>query len=154
MGFGAVVMMLALPADLFGRVPALSGELHAESGQVAVVDGQTLRLRDTTIRLAGIHAPPRGQTCRDDRGAAYDCGGAASAALAGLVRGRLITCTLNGRDEAGFAQALCEAGGTEVNRALVAGGWARAVPPASFASEEEQARKLRRGLWQSEAAGF
>eukprot|EP01035_Chromulina_nebulosa_P055109 gene55109-75519_t len=68
-GFGALVMMLALPADLFGRVPVLSGELHAESGQVAVVDGQTLRLHETTVRLAGVLAPPRGQGCRDGAGA-------------------------------------------------------------------------------------
>lgn len=155
-GFGALVLvlMLALPADLFGRVPTLSSELHAESGQVAVVDGQTLRLRDTTIRLAGILAPPRGQSCRDDRGGAYDCGAAASAALAVILRGRLIACTLSGRDAAGFPQALCEAGGAEVNRALVAGGWARALTTASFGPEEQTARKARRGLWQSEASGF
>jgi endonuclease YncB( thermonuclease family) len=153
-GFGAVVMMLALPANLFGRAPVLSGELHAESSQVAVVDGQTLRLREITIRLAGILAPPRGLACRDPAGSAYDCGAAASAALASLLRGRLIACMLNGRDEAGFPQALCEAGGTEINRALVEGGWARAVAAASFGNEEQAARMARRGLWRGEAAGF
>jgi endonuclease YncB( thermonuclease family) len=153
-GFGAVVMMLALPADLFGRVPALAGELHAESGQVAVVDGQTLRVRETTIRLQGVLAPPRGQGCRDADGTGYDCGAASSAALAALVRGRLIACTLNGRDEAGFPQALCEAGGADVNRALVAGGWARAVANAAFGAEELAARTARRGLWRGETPGF
>lgn len=146
-GFGAVVMMLALPADLFGRVPVLTGEMHAESGQVAVVDGQTLRLRETVIRLQGVAAPPRGQGCRDAAGAGYDCGAAASAALAGLVRGRTVSCQLNGRDENGFPQARCEAGGAEVNRALVAGGWARAVTPAGFTAEESAARGAKLGLW-------
>jgi endonuclease YncB( thermonuclease family) len=64
-----------------------------------------------------------------------------------------VECRLNGRDAAGFTQAMCESGGTALNRALVLGGWARA-PIAraseghvSFGPEEADARLERRGFW-------
>lgn len=156
-GLGAAVVMIALPAALFGRVPALTGTLSAEPAHVAVVDGQTLRLHDAVIRLLGIAAPPRGLSC-EAAAPGYDCGAAASAALATLVRGRPVTCHLNGRDARGFPLGHCSAGGVDLNQALVREGWARAradaaagaMPPA-FAVAEQQARQAGRGLWQGGA---
>lgn len=150
---GAGVVMLAMPAALFGRVPALTGTLSAEPADVAVIDGQTLRLHEAVIRLLGISAPPRGLAC-DHTAPGYDCGAAAGAALAGLVRGHPVTCHLNGRDARGFALGRCEAMGVDINQALVHSGWARAradaaagaMPPA-FAEAERQARTAERGLW-------
>ncbi len=144
---GAAVMIVSLPSDLFGRVPVLSGVVNADAPQVAVVDGGTLRLRDTVVRLKGVGAPARGQAC--GTGAArFDCGASASQALAALVHGHVVTCQLAGRDIAGFPEARCEAGGTDINRALVAGGWARS-DAAEFAEVEAIARSSRLGLWQS-----
>lgn len=150
---GAGIVMLALPAALFGRVPALSGTIAAEPADVAVIDGQTIRLHTTVIRLLGIGAPPRGLRC-EQAAPGYDCGAAASTALAALVRGQPVTCHLNGRDARGFALGRCEARGVDLNQALIAAGWARAradaaagaMPPA-FALAEQQARAAGRGLW-------
>lgn len=146
--FGAFVVLLGLPSDLFGRVPSPSGNLTADATRVAVIDGDTLRLQETIIRLQGVQAPPRGRTCHRADGTDFDCGAAAVAALADMVRGRTVTCHLTGRDGAGFTQAMCEVGETDLNRKLVADGWARAradVP--AFSDEESRARNDQRGLW-------
>ena len=151
--FGAFVVLLGLPSDLFGRVPSPSGNVTSEASGVAVVDGDTLRLRDAVIRLQGVEAPPRGRVCRRADGAQFDCGAAAVAALADLVRGRTVICHMAGRDGAGFTQGRCEAGETDLNRRLVSEGWARAradVP--AFSEEEARARSEQRGLWRAGAA--
>ncbi|MDE2197661.1 MAG: thermonuclease family protein [Rhodospirillales bacterium] len=145
-----VVMMLAMPSELFGRVPRLGGTLTAASPEVAVVDGQTLVLHRTVVRLAGIAAPSRGTQCRlpglAGSAATQDCGAAAAAALASLVRGHDIACRLDGRDGEGFARGRCEADGTGLNRTLVEQGWARARG-AGLAPAEREARAAKRGLW-------
>ena len=146
---GAVVMLTGLPADLFGRVPVLSGSLRADSAEVAVIDGHTLRLQRTVVRLAQVTAPARGQSCAGP-GGPYDCGAAAAAALAGLVQGHQIVCTLHGRDPAGLPEARCDAAGADLGRAVVAAGWARAEGP-ELTTLEERARAQRLGLWQGGA---
>ncbi len=151
--FGAFVVLLGLPSDLFGRVPNPSGSISAEASHVAVIDGDTLRLHESIIRLQGVEAPPRGKSCQRIDGATFDCGAAAVAALADLVRDRTVTCHLAGRDSAGFTQGMCEAGETDLNRRLVAQGWARAradVP--AFSDEEQHARSEQRGLWRGGVA--
>lgn len=141
---GAVLVLLALPSDLFGRVPTPSGILTADPQHVAVIDGETLRLRDTVIHLDGIKAPPRGQPCQGTR----DCGAAATDALEDLVRDRTVECSLTGRELSGYIKATCDAGGVQLNRALVASGYAKARTAADpFGAVEATARQSRLGLW-------
>jgi endonuclease YncB( thermonuclease family) len=148
---GAVILM-SDPASLFGRVPAPAGTLSAGPRQVAVVDGSTLRLGETVLRLRGVLAPTRGRLCHDGEGRSYDCGAAAAEALAALVRDRPVACHLAGRDASGVVEAACEAEGTDLNRALIAAGWARASGESpSLRAAEGDARAARRGLWASEA---
>jgi endonuclease YncB( thermonuclease family) len=150
---GAAAVLLAVPGTLFGRAPAVSGTITADAEQVAVIDGDTLRLRETVIRLRGIDAPPRGRVCRQPGGANFDCGVAAAEALAGMVRARPVACRLSGRDANGLPEGSCESAGADLNRALVAGGWARAGNDAPLlAGDESEARGQRRGLWQSDGA--
>ncbi len=149
---GAAAILLSLPADLFGRVPPLIGAVRAGAADVAVIDGGTLRLNATVLRLAGVAVPPRGLACRSALGAPFDCGASAARALAGLVRGRDMLCQLQGRDGAGFAQARCSTSATDINRAVVLSGWARVQASGDgadpeLAAAERQARAARRGLW-------
>ena len=156
-GVGAGAILLSAPSNLFGRVPAPSGVLSAEAGAVSVVDGDTLLLRETVVRLRGVLAPGRGTSCQGVRGEILDCGGEAARGLAAIVRGRDLACRLVGRDERGFVQADCLAGPTDVNRAIVAAGWARVSPEDSAAAarlrqDEQSARTARLGLWLDMAA--
>lgn len=145
----AGMLMIALPADLFGRASGIATTISAESPQVAVIDGDTLRLRDTLIRLQGVTAPTRGHACQDAAGGTFDCGEAAGRALANLVRGRAVSCQIDGRDRRGFAQAQCVAGGTDLARAMVVAGWAAASPDANgLMVAESEARQRGLGLWQ------
>ena len=97
-----------------------AGQIHANATDVAVLDGETLRLGADIVRLAGVVAPSRLETCRDASGAAADCGAAATAALAALVRGKDVTCEIVGTDPAGRPTAACAAGGAALNPALLA----------------------------------
>ena len=157
-------LWLGLPAGLLvagaALVPAVSGlvaaqrpplpalTLTADATQVAVVDGDTLRLRDTVIRLLGVAAPARGTGCGQASDAPIDCGGRASVILAGLVSHGTTECRLDGRDDSGRPLGLCRSGGVEINRAVVESGWATAGPdqPALDVAEHA-AQAQRRGLW-------
>ncbi len=122
--------------------------LDAQPAQVAVVDAGTLRLQDHVVRLLGVDPPVRGTTCQASDGKGFDCGAAATNALAALVRETPVACKLNGHDEIGRPFAVCQASGTELNRAVIAAGYARAdrAQPA-LKREEDIARTEHRGLW-------
>ncbi len=147
---GAVALFLILlvsPAELLGRVPPLTGSMSAVPARVAVVDGETLLLNDTVIRLDGVSAPHRGQACSAAEGAG-DCGSQSAKALAAMLRDREVLCRFNGRDHEGFPRAVCDAGGQELNRAMVRSGWARArADMPGLLAEEAQARASGLGLW-------
>lgn len=148
LGTGALVMV-GMSTDLMGRVSSGPERVTAPPGATAVVDGDTLRLDGRVVRLRGVQAPMRGDVCRNGG----DCGAAATIALAGLVRDRSVECLLSGRDSMGRPFARCEANGSDLSRAIVASGWARAQPgDMGLADLELSARRQRAGLWAYQAA--
>jgi endonuclease YncB( thermonuclease family) len=143
---GAVALAgLGLPASLLGSAPA-EQDWTAAAASVRVVDGDTLRLGERTLRLSGLLSPERGQTCRTAGGVGFDCGATAAEALARLVQGRDLSCHLKGRDGFGRPLGHCVAGDVQVNAALIASGWALADGTA-MATLEAEARRAGRGLW-------
>lgn len=132
----------AWPADTAASGPARV--ISALPDKVAVIDGGTLRLDGEVVRLSDIEAPARGQSCA----AGPDCGGRATAVLASLVDRRPVACRVSGYDRMGRPWGRCDAGGRDVNIALVAAGWARAETPDLDAAEAD-ARSHRRGIWLS-----
>jgi endonuclease YncB( thermonuclease family) len=153
LGLGAIVAVLSLVPvrDMFGRTPPPPvAHLSADPTQIAVVDGATLRLRDVVVRLFGLEAPARGEACRGADGTGFDCGAAATNALNDMVRSRPVDCQIAGRDAMGHALGTCSASGRDLNRAIVAAGWARVDSDApDLVAEEGEARSQRRGLWAS-----
>jgi endonuclease YncB( thermonuclease family) len=131
--------------------PGAPDHLDAQPAQVAVVDGGTLRLQNRVVRLLGVDPPSRGTTCKASDGTGFDCGAAATNALAALVQQTPVACRLSGHDDMGRPYAICEASGTELNQAVVAAGWGRAddLLPA-LKGDEATARAQRRGLWAAE----
>jgi endonuclease YncB( thermonuclease family) len=130
--------------DLFGHTPVATRTVAARPSEIAVIDGGTLRMNRQVVRLLGVDPPERGESC----GAATDCGTAAANALAGLVREKPVSCALRGQDSMGRPLGACHAAGTDINRAVIAAGWARADTDGSDLREAERsARAGRLGLW-------
>lgn len=136
---------MAIIAALFlltARAPWKEQEML--EGSARVVDGDTILLAATRIRLAGIDAPELAQTCENSVGE-YACGREARTALNQLVAGRRVTCTSSGSDRYGRMLALCRVGDTDLNRTMVEQGWA--VAYGDYERTEADARRARRGLW-------
>jgi endonuclease YncB( thermonuclease family) len=130
-------------------------EVGAERIEVATagiraVDGDTLAIGATRLRLHGIDAPELHQECRDGR-RALRCGEMAREQLKDLLRGApRLSCVLLDRDHYGRHVARCtRSDGLEVNRAMVRQGWALpyvAYGGSAYAGEMRQARSDRLGL--------
>lgn len=138
-------MRRAAFALILVALPALAADL---SGPARVVDGDTLHIGETKIRLHGIDAPESRQECRRD-GATWPCGTEATAALRAMTEGRTVDCEDLGRDRYGRTIARCRAGGIDVAGALVAQGLALAYRRFSedYVPAEDEARTARRGMW-------
>lgn len=131
----------------------LSSPASAEvlSGPATVIDGDTLTIGDTTVRLYGIDAPELDQTCQ--RGsAAWPCGSEVKGQLAALVAGQSVACAVRGVDDFGRSLAVCHLGYLELNSLLVEEGWATAFRRYSidYLAEEARARTAKKGIWASD----
>ena len=87
-------------------------------GPATVVDGDTLDVGGTRVRLHGVDAPESGQSCVD-QGARWPCGRRATRALAGRLGGRTVVCEERDRDRYGRIVAVCRQGGRDINAWLV-----------------------------------
>ena len=113
-----------------------------------VHDGDTVTCLDETqrprkIRLVGIDAPELDQPFgRESR-----------SALAGKLTGGLVRVDDRGRDQHGRTLGTLFVGDRNVNRELVADGWAWVFdgfsPDPALLDAESAARSARRGLWAS-----
>ena len=142
----AAVPGLAPQAPPPAASPLPEGPLQADPTDIHVVDGETLRLQGQVVRLEGLQAPSRGETCADTAGQGFDCGVAAADRLAHLVANHALVCELHGQDVFRRPLAICEANGKVLNAMLVSSGWALASSE-NFSEAEARARQAGRGLW-------
>jgi endonuclease YncB( thermonuclease family) len=87
---GGVALALAGVALGFGGY-LKPREYIAPSEDVSVIDGDTLKVQDVTLRLDGIDAPELDQRCLDN-GAFEACGERSHYALMEMISGNLIVC--------------------------------------------------------------
>ncbi|WGT49668.1 thermonuclease family protein [Thioclava nitratireducens] len=122
------------------------------TGIPRVVDGDTLVVANTRVRLFGIDAPEAKQSCKTTQGVRWACGQAATAELQRLA-GRGVRCTGNEQDRYGRLIAICRAGGRDLNAEMVARGAAFAYRryALDYVGQEERARRAGLGIWQGEA---
>ncbi|MDE8652253.1 thermonuclease family protein [Novosphingobium album (ex Liu et al. 2023)] len=121
------------------------------SGKAIAVDGDSLEMSGARIRLFGIDAPEKGQTCRRD-GADWSCGKDAADLLASLVDGLEITCERKATDTFSRIVAVCVAEGVDLGRVMIEAGFAVALPQFSdlYVPAESRARSLHLGIWNAE----
>lgn len=126
---------------------ALTGQWIA--GPAHIIDADTLDIAGTRLRLAGVDAVELHQRCITRDGAPWPCGERARAALATLIADQAVSCRTQGADVYRRQLARCYLGRRDLNRWLVAHGWAVAYgrDAALFVGAEAQARRARRGVW-------
>ncbi len=129
---------LAAPGDVFW-------------GTARAKDGDSLVVGSREVRLFGVDAPEFDQTCKR-AGTNWQCGTEAAEKLAALVTGREVRCVSSGEDQYERTLATCTVGQVDVNRTMVATGFAVAFRRYStdYVSAEDSAKVNRRGLWSGE----
>ncbi len=114
----------------------------------SVIDGDTIVLDGKRIRLFGIDAPEKSQPCQVQK-AAVACGIIARNALIGFVTGATVQCDREDVDRYGRDVSRCYAEGYDLSAGMVRDGLAVAYRQysLSYVSEEENAKRLKRGMW-------
>lgn len=113
------------------------------------MDGDTLVLGDTRIRLFGIDAPEMLQNCTDTHGTEWGCGAWSKAVLERLTQGG-VSCDARDIDRYGRTVAVCVgADGDDINAAMVAAGAAYAYEKYArdYIETEATARAGGYGIW-------
>jgi len=130
----------------------LSGGAMADDflGQASVVDGDTLEIHGTRIRLWGVDAPESSQLCRGDDSLQYRCGAEAANDLDSYIGRRPVNCVPLNLDQYGRTVATCSVSGSDLGEWLVRNGLALDWPQYSrgrYDAAQHDAERAGRGIW-------
>ncbi|ANW00814.1 thermonuclease family protein [Bradyrhizobium icense] len=130
----------------------LSGIARADdmAGQASVIDGDTLEIHGTRIRLWGVDAPESSQLCRGEDSSQYRCGAKTATELDAFIARRPVNCSHVNLDPYGRVVATCSVGGTDLGEWLVRKGLALDWPQYSkrqYDGAQRAAEHAGRGLW-------
>lgn len=124
------------------------------SGIARVKDGDTIQINQTSIRLFGIDAPEKKQSCYPDwslESSAYMCGETSTKALNEMVMNKIVTCTQKpGKDKYNRLLAVCiTSDGKDLGEEMVRSGNAVAYKKYSldYKKVEDDARNNNKGIW-------
>jgi endonuclease YncB( thermonuclease family) len=139
------ILRLALVAALLAS-PVFAVEV---TGIPRIVDGDTVEIGQTKIRLSGIDAPETDQICLDAKAEKWACGVVARDELVKRSNGQAWECTTTGTDRFGRSLANCFIEGEDVSAWMVRSGWALSFVRYSHAydMDEVAARDAHAGLW-------
>ena len=141
-GAVATLIAIALIAGLAALVWPPPGSI---SGRAVAVDGDTLKIDATRIRLIGLDAVELDQTCADGNGVDWPCGQKARALLDKLTDHGTAKCIADGRDRYRRVLAHCSVDGADLGEEMVRGGWA--VAELEYGLALAEARLNGRGIW-------
>jgi endonuclease YncB( thermonuclease family) len=136
----ALTVLIAAPLNANGETVA---------GHASIVDGDTLVVQGTVIRLHGLDAAESGQRCISVDKRIARPGDDAEERLTALTRPS-VTCTGSLHDDYGRLIAKCStADKVEINRALVAEGlaWAYVKFSGDYVKDEAKAKDAGLGIW-------
>jgi len=117
-----------------------------------VKDADSIVVNRVEIRLYGIDAPEFNQECKNKHGQSYACGEMATKALRNLLLKNRVNCEIKGKDQYQRLLGVCRRGVVNINRYLVARGWAIAYEryDARYLDAQMLAKRQGVGLWQGE----
>ena len=128
-------------------LPALAAEPLV--GTASVIDGDTIEIHGQRIRLHGIDAPESRQECTRLDGTTWRCGQQAALTLSDRIGRSIVRCDPRDRDRYGRIIAICFKGTEDLNRWMVASGWAVAYRKYSldYVADEDRAHLAKVGIW-------
>lgn len=147
---------MTAPAGLLFLIVIVVAVLTAQwqtppiSGPAKVIDGDTIIIANTRIRIFGIDAPEMDQRCEDDRGESYRCGVVSAQALSDIIGDATVVCDPLDRDRYGRVVASCSVGGSDIGSAMVIHGYAvdySFFSGGKYRAEQDDAMRSKRGLW-------
>ncbi|WGW02295.1 thermonuclease family protein [Tropicibacter oceani] len=118
------------------------------AGKIRVIDGDTIEIAGTRLRLHGIDAPESDQMCGGEGAPMWPCGSWASGEVRARYNDRIAHCEALDMDRYGRTVARCVVDGQDMGQALVQGGLAFAYLKYSvdYAADERDAAQAGRGL--------
>lgn len=143
--------LFALPSAVSSRTS--DGDTAVVSGRAKVLDGDTIEIAGTRIRLEGIDAPESAQMCSRKGKGLWPCGKEATEHLKRMTSGRRVVCDDVGEDRYGRMLGWCAVDGLDINGEMVRSGfaWAFVRYSTRYVSAEREARRAEAGIWQGEA---
>lgn len=145
LGFRIILDYYASP-DALPRPPL--------TGAARVIDGDTIVIGGTHIRLMAIDAPESAQTCLTALNIPWRCGATATAYMRFLVDGKDVHCQQHGLDRYGRTLARCAVDGTDLGEAMVRSGFAidyvRYDGEGRYREAQAEAKMAKRGIWQGD----
>lgn len=126
-----------------------SAPLPTTIGTGVAVEGDILSVNGSVVRLWGIDAPDKGQTCINRLGQSYNCFENAKAMLGRLIGQNQVTCYVRGQDHHGQKLGTCAVGGLDLAALVVREGWAMSFASLSpqYNLMEGVAQANKRGMW-------
>jgi len=139
-------ILIGLIGFLFLSIPAHAQET---AGRATVIDGDTIEIGGTRIRLHGIDAPESRQMCLNTARKEYRCGQRAAFALADKIGSATVSCRRTDKDRYGRIVAICTSRGVDISQWMARQGWAVAYRQFSeaYVPDETAARRARVGIW-------
>ncbi|UPK40444.1 thermonuclease family protein [Bradyrhizobium sp. 186] len=119
-------------------------------GQASIIDGDTLEIHGTRIRLWGIDSPESSQLCRRADSLQYRCGTKSANDLDAFIGRRPVSCIPISMDQYGRTVAICTVGDADLGEWLVRSGLALDWPQYSkgkYAAAQRDAEHAGRGMW-------
>ena len=135
---------------LTGTAAALAVPDASLTGPARVIDGDTLEINHQRIRLWGIDAPERHQTCSSNNNTEYACGLTATAFMQKMVQDVIVICLEKARDRYSRIVAKCSTVDGDLGLRMVANGHTvdyTQYSHGAYKDAEDAARTERLGIW-------
>ena len=140
--FNFFIILIIFSYESFGKTM---------QGKAKIIDGDTVHINNNKIRLHGIDAPEKNQTCTKNN-LIWNCGIESTKFLKQIIGDDIIKCKTNGKDKYNRFIGVCYKNKLDLNSKMVANGWAIAYRYYSndYIKEEEVAKNKKIGIWSGE----